>query len=44
MTTDLSNTTDSFSKQMRKATRDIHKISDTLVNAKIAFGKIKKFI
>lgn len=38
MADDLSNTTISFSKQMRKATRDVHKISDTLVNAKIAFG------
>ncbi|KAG4074193.1 hypothetical protein HA402_015496 [Bradysia odoriphaga] len=35
---DLVNGTLSFSKQMRKATRDIHKISDALVNAKIAFG------
>lgn len=29
----------SFSKQMRIATREIHKISDALVNAKLAFGK-----
>lgn len=34
----LVNETLSFSKQMRKATRDIHKVSDALVNAKIAFG------
>ena len=42
MANDLSSTTPvSFSKQMRLATRDIHKISDALVNAKIAFGKYK---
>ena len=29
---------DTFCKQMRKATREVHKISDTLVNAKLAFG------
>lgn len=28
----------SFSKQMRVATRDVHKISDALVNAKMVFG------
>lgn len=28
----------SFSKQMRIATRDVHKISDALVNAKMVFG------
>lgn len=27
-----------FSKQMREATRDIHALSDALVNAKLAFG------
>lgn len=31
---------ETFCKQMRKATREVHKISDTLVNAKLAFGKI----
>lgn len=31
----------SFSKQMRLATRDVHKLSDALVNAKLAFGKKK---
>ena len=29
---------DTFSKQMREATREIHAISDALVNAKLAFG------
>lgn len=29
----------SLSKEMRIATREIHKISDALVNAKLAFGK-----
>nr|XP_003703646.1 PREDICTED: heme oxygenase 1 [Megachile rotundata] len=29
---------DTFCKQMRKATREIHKISDSLVNAKLAVG------
>lgn len=29
----------SFTKQMRKATRNVHSISDALVNAKLAFGK-----
>lgn len=28
-----------FSKLLRKETRDIHKISDALINAKLAFGK-----
>ncbi|KAJ6635396.1 Heme oxygenase 1 [Pseudolycoriella hygida] len=28
----------SFCQQMRKATRDVHKISDALVNAKVAIG------
>lgn len=27
---------------MRKATREIHAISDALVNAKLAFGKMHK--
>lgn len=30
---------DSFSKRMRKETRDVHNISDKLINAKLAFGK-----
>ncbi|XP_043285410.1 heme oxygenase [Venturia canescens] len=29
---------DNFSKKMRKATREIHAVSDALVNAKLAFG------
>lgn len=28
-----------FTKQMRQATREIHAVSDALVNAKLAFGK-----
>lgn len=28
-----------FTKQMRKATREIHDISDALVNAKLGIGK-----
>lgn len=28
----------SFTKQMRKATREIHDISDALVNAKLGIG------
>lgn len=32
---------DTFCKKMRKATRDIHAVSDALVNAKLAFGKKK---
>lgn len=27
-----------FTKQMRKATREVHSVSDALVNAKVAFG------
>ena len=34
---------ESFTKQMRKATRDVHAVSDALVNAKLAFGKIPYF-
>jgi hypothetical protein len=30
---------ETFTKKMRGATREIHAISDTLVNAKLAFGK-----
>lgn len=33
----------SFSKQMRVATRDVHKISDALVNAKMVFGMFNYF-
>jgi hypothetical protein len=29
-----------FTKQMRSATREIHAISDALVNAKLAFGEL----
>lgn len=28
-----------FTKELRKATKDVHKISDVLVNAKFALGK-----
>lgn len=31
---------DSFSKRMRRETRDVHKISDALINAKLAFGEL----
>lgn len=34
-----SSKTMSFTKEMRMVTRDIHNLSDTLVNAKLAFGK-----
>ena len=30
-----------FTKQMRKATRDIHNISDALINAKLGIGEYK---
>lgn len=30
---------DGFSKRMRRETRDVHKISDALINAKLAFGE-----
>lgn len=33
------NEEENFCKKMRKATREIHAISDALVNAKLAFGK-----
>lgn len=33
-----------FTKQMRKATREIHDISDALVNAKLGIGKIFFYI
>jgi hypothetical protein len=29
-----------FTKKMRSATREIHAISDALVNAKLAFGEL----
>lgn len=29
---------ENFCKKMRKATREIHAVSDALVNAKLAFG------
>lgn len=29
----------SLTKEMRNATREIHNISDSLVNAKLAFGE-----
>lgn len=35
---------DTFCKKMRKATKGIHTISDHLVNAKLAFGKIAFFL
>ena len=31
----------SLTKEMRVATREIHKISDALVNIKLAFGEIE---
>lgn len=34
------NNQDTFCKKMRKATKEIHSISDSLVNTKLAFGKI----
>jgi hypothetical protein len=37
-------TTPSITKEMRLYTREIHKISDDLVNAKLAFGELKKKI
>jgi hypothetical protein len=30
---------ETFTMKMRRATREIHAISDALVNAKLAFGK-----
>ena len=32
---------DTFCKKMRKATREIHAVSDALVNAKLAFGELQ---
>lgn len=29
----------SFWKRLRKETRDVHRISDALINAKLAFGE-----
>lgn len=34
---------ETFCKKMQKATREIHSISDALVNAKLAFGKAQSF-
>jgi heme oxygenase len=31
---------ETFTKKMRIATRDIHAVSDSLVNAKLAFGEL----
>jgi hypothetical protein len=31
---------ETFTKKMRSATREIHVISDSLVNAKLAFGEL----
>lgn len=31
-----------FTKELRKATKDVHKLTDVLVNAKFAFGKFKE--
>jgi hypothetical protein len=31
---------ETFTKRMRSATREIHAISDSLVNAKLAFGEL----
>jgi len=31
---------ETFTKKMRSATREIHAISDALVNAKLAFGEL----
>jgi hypothetical protein len=31
---------ETFTKKMRSATREIHAISDSLVNAKLAFGEL----
>lgn len=36
--------TRSLTKEMRVATREVHKLSDALVNAKLAFGKLCKFL
>lgn len=36
----MSDTGDTFCKKMRRATREIHALSDSLVNAKLAFGMI----
>lgn len=34
---------ENFCKKMRKATREIHAVSDALVNAKLAFGTNQTF-
>jgi hypothetical protein len=33
-------TEETFAKKMRRATKEIHAISDALVNAKLAFGEL----
>ena len=35
----MTDSEEDFCTKMRKATREIHAISDALVNAKLAFGK-----
>jgi hypothetical protein len=35
---------ETFTKKMRSATREIHAMSDALVNAKLAFGKFWIFL
>jgi hypothetical protein len=35
---------ETFTMKMRRATREIHAISDALVNAKLAFGKFSIFL
>ena len=32
----------SLTKEMRVATREVHKLSDALVNAKLAFGELMR--
>lgn len=43
-TTTTTEKTISFTKAMRVATREIHNVSDGLVNAKLAFGKKCDFL
>lgn len=33
-----------FTKEVRKATKDVHTLTDVLVNAKFAFGKYEKIL
>jgi hypothetical protein len=35
---------EAFTKKMRSATREIHAISDSLVNAKLAFGELLMYV